>query len=132
MENEINFSDFPKVSIKSLLDDNFIETISIVENQNGNAKICLIDKEGKKVIIAAGKITAQKMKQKNFNEEDLRLNGSIALINSPHSLTNLRFYITEYVNIFEVDELDQMEKVELENQSKLIKAILLKNGDQSA
>ena len=129
MVYESNFNNFPKASIKSLINDNFIESVSVLTIENKNAQVCVVNKTGEKVFINVGRNSTQKISQKNFEKSNLVTSGYIVLISDFPLLTNLRFYITDYLNLNEVFELNQTEKVEMEKQRELIKGILFKSSN---
>jgi hypothetical protein len=102
MENETDFDKYPKLSIKSLVDENIIERVSLIQENNEKIYICLEGRIGIKVNLLIGKNTSDKIRQNNFNENEILNNGYIALIAKEHSVLNLRIYITEYNSINQI------------------------------
>ena len=64
MVYESNFNNFPKASIKSLINDNFIESVSVLTIENKNAQVCVVNKTGEKVFINVGRNSTQKSVKK--------------------------------------------------------------------
>jgi hypothetical protein len=131
MEEKSNFNDLPRVSVKTLFNDEFIESISILIGIDGNYNIKLTSADGNTVNLDIGRNTRQKFNV-NFNEDKLISDGHIVLIDDLALLSNLRFYISDYQDFIGLFELDLDEKIKIEKQSKLIKEILFRNFKKAA
>ncbi|MDY0988007.1 hypothetical protein SOM12_11340 [Flavobacterium sp. CFBP9031] len=122
MEDESKFEKLSKVSIKSLLNENFFQDISIIKNGSRNATLIII-KDGQNISLAVSKKTVQKIDNIN-NYEEIAQKGHIVLINNLLSIHSLRFYMNEYLNLDDYFEIVNDDK-KIKNDRELIKQIIL-------
>lgn len=124
MENEYNFQKLPKVSIKSLLNENFFEDIFIIKNGSNNATLTIV-KDGRDITLSISKKTVEKINKTN-NYDKIIMQGHIVLINSLLSTHSLRFYTNEYQNLEDYFETVNYNK-KTEQDRELIKQVMLRH-----